>query len=96
MSSQPKFKSLLHELETLVPSRDKYQIIENRADHFITSGINLIRLIEDTFSEEESIELTRRLVNSLKTNDFSKFHRKVKQLREHHEAHATLKESDNE
>lgn len=77
-----KYKSLLDELDRMVPERDRYTVIESRADHFLRSGINLLKLIEENFSEQEADELTRRLFNSLKGRDPNKFVRKVRQLRE--------------
>lgn len=80
--SEKKFKSLLDELDRMVPEKDKHAVLESRAHHFITSGINLIRFIEENFNSEESDELVRRLFNSLKNKDFSKFQRKVRQIQE--------------
>ena len=77
-----KIKSLLDELDRMVPEKDKYTVIEARANHFISSGINLLKLIEANFSPQEADELTRRLFNSLKRQDPAKFQRKVRQLKE--------------
>ena len=80
--SDKKYKSLLDELDRMVPQKDKHTVVESRAHHIITSGINLIRLIEENFSPQESEELKRRLFNSLKSCDYSKFQRKIRQLKE--------------
>lgn len=77
-----QIKSLLDELSKMAPERDKYVVIESRAQHFITSGINLLKQIDESFTAEEADELTRRLFNSLKGRDVSKFERKIRQLRE--------------
>ncbi len=77
-----KLKGLLDELDRMVPARDKYTVMESRAHHFITSGINLLKQIDETFSPEEADELTRRLFNSLKGRDPAKFERKIRQLKE--------------
>ena len=82
MSNENKIKSLLDELDSMVPTRDKYTVIESRAHHFITSGINLIKQIEETFTPAEADELTRRLFNSLRGRDTMKFQRKIRQLKE--------------
>ena len=86
MSDENKIKSLLDELDRMVPTRDKYTVIESRAHHFITSGINLIKQIEETFTPSEADELTRRLFNSLRGRDTMKFQRKIRQLKEAKEA----------
>ncbi|KKK47567.1 hypothetical protein LCGC14_3153890 [marine sediment metagenome] len=80
-----KFRSLLDELDSMIPERDKYTVLESRASHFIQSGINLIKLIEENFSPSEADELTRRLFNSLRGRDPKKFTRKIKQLKESQE-----------
>lgn len=80
MSDQ--IKSLLGELDRMVPNRDKYTVLESRAHHFITSGINLLKQIDESFTAEEADELTRRLFNSLRGRDPAKFQRKIRQLKE--------------
>ena len=82
MSQTPRYKSLLDELDRMVPEKDKHTIVEARAHHFILSGVNLLRLIEENFTPPETEELTRRLFNSLKNRDFGKFQRKIRQLKE--------------
>jgi len=77
-----KFKGLLDELDKMVPNRDKYILIESRAHHFIVSGINLLKQIEENFTPEEADELRRRLFNSLRGRDPAKFQRKIRQLKE--------------
>lgn len=77
-----KIKSLLDELDHMIPKKDKYTVLEARVNHFLTSGINLLKQIEENFSPEEADELSRRLFNSLKGRDPAKFERKIRQLRE--------------
>lgn len=86
MSDQ--IKSLLGELDRMVPNRDKYTVLESRAHHFITSGINLLKQIDESFTAEEADELTRRLFNSLRGRDPAKFQRKIRQLKESKEKKA--------
>lgn len=77
-----KISSILNELDKMVPERNKYLVIEAKANHFVNSGINLLKQIEEQFSPEEADELSRRLFNSLRGRDFSKFERKIRQLKE--------------
>lgn len=77
-----KIKSLLDELDNMVPERDKHVVVEARADHFINSGIRLLEAIEKNFEPELAEELTKRLFSSLRSKDFSKFQRKIRALRE--------------
>ena len=78
---QPKTQNLIEELDRLISPKDKHQIIEARASHIIISATNLIRLLEDSFTLEESDELTRRLISSIKNKDPEKFNRKIREFR---------------
>ena len=75
-------KSILTELHSLSIKRDKYMVLESRSEQFVSSGINLIKFIEENFSVEEADELSRRLVNSLKSRDFGKTRKRIRQLKE--------------
>jgi len=77
-----KIKSILDELDAIVPTRDKHTVVEARAHHFITSGVHLMELIEENFSPEESDELVRRLFNSLKGRNPTKFQKKIREIKE--------------
>lgn len=76
-----RVKSIIEELDRFVPQRDKHQIIEARASNVIVSAINLMNLINESFSEEEADELQRRLVNAIKGQDPDKFNRKIREFR---------------
>lgn len=76
-------KSILDELETVDRSRgDKHLFVESKANNAINAAINVIRLIESNYSEQEADELKRRLFNSIKGQDPAKFQRKIRQLKE--------------
>lgn len=75
-------KSILEEINSLVPDRDKHSVIESRANHIISSAINLVNLIYETYGDDEAKDLERRLINSIKGQDANKFIRKIHQIRE--------------
>ena len=75
-------RSLLDELDTLVPHRDRESVLENRANHVIQSAINLINLIHESYDEETAGELERRLINSIKGQDASKFTRGIRRAKD--------------
>jgi hypothetical protein len=77
-----RFKNIIEELDTIIPDRDKYLIVETRASHIITSAVNLIKLIRESFPTEEAEELTKRLLSSIKNEDQMKFKRGIKKLKE--------------
>lgn len=74
-------KNLIEELDRFVPKRDKHLIIESRASNIIAGAVNLIELLEESFSEEESDELIRRLVLSIKNRNPDKFKRKIREYK---------------
>ena len=77
---QKKTRSILEELETLGLQRDKHNLIESRAQHIIQGAVNLIKFIRENYNVEQADELERRLINSIKQQDVSKFSRGVKKI----------------
>lgn len=75
-------RSLLQEINDLVPQRDIHFFVESKAVQAIASVQNLIRLIENNYGPEESSDLIKRLFNSMKSGDQEKFRRGVKNIRE--------------
>ena len=80
MSTQRR--SILEELNQYVPSKNREEILESRAEHVISSAINLIEYIQQTYSAEEAEQLEKRLLSSIKSKDSSKFSRTVKKIKE--------------
>lgn len=71
-------RSILDEITNIVPDHDRANIIESRALHIITSAVNLINLIRETYDPETAGELERRLLNSIRGQDSSKFMRGIR------------------
>jgi protoporphyrinogen oxidase len=82
--SEKRINSILRELDSIVPERDKHNLLEARASHVITSAVNLLQMIRENFSEEEADDLHKRLLLSIRNEDPNKFSRKVRQLKEAH------------
>lgn len=74
-------RSLLDEISSLVPDQDKDNVLESRANHVIASAINLINTIKETYDEDTASDLERRLLNSIKSQDSSKFSRGIKRVK---------------
>jgi hypothetical protein len=75
---QKKTRSLLEELDSMYVERDRRLIIETRADSVIASAIRLIEQIESEFGTEQAENLTRKLLNAIRTKDAGKFSRSVR------------------
>ena len=76
-----KQKSIIEELDTLVPVKNKHSVIESRAAHVITSAINLIELIHANYDPVVAEDLTKRLAKSIMLKESTKFMRKLTQLK---------------
>ena len=77
---QKKTRSILEELDSLRLHRDKENLVENRANHVISGAINLINFIRENYEKEQAEELERRLINSIRSQDTTKFTRGIKRL----------------
>ena len=83
-------RSLLEELNDISHRKDSEAIIESRATHVIDSAINLLKLIKETYEPEKAYELERRLINSIRGGDASKFTRSIRRLRDSKETASRL------
>lgn len=75
---QKKTRSILEELDSLYVERDRRLLIENRANNVITLAIRLLEQIEAEYSAEQAENLTRKLLNAIRTKDVGKFSRSVR------------------
>lgn len=76
-----KTRSLLEELESLRLNRDRENLVESRATHVIQGAINLLNFIKENYNEEQSEELKKRLLLSIRNEDQTKFVRGVKKFK---------------
>jgi hypothetical protein len=70
---KPRTRSILSELENISKHYDQKQLVETQARNAIASVNNLISLIRETYSEDISNDLEKRLLNSIRTGDETKF-----------------------
>jgi|TARA_B110000908_G_scaffold170359_1_gene229706 predicted secreted Zn-dependent protease len=75
-----KTRSILEEINSMSPKRDRRQLVEANAEQVIATAINLIELINETFDNETAADLNKRLINSIRTKDPRKFKRGVSKL----------------
>ena len=79
---QKQTRSILDELADISTKRgDVLQITENRAVHIIQGAVNLLRYLKENFDHEVAADLEKRLINSIRTGDSSKFVRGVRKAR---------------
>jgi hypothetical protein len=75
-------RSILEEIGNMVPQQDRATVIESRANHAINSAINVINMIHENYDADIAAELERRLINSIRGKDTTKFVRGVRKYRE--------------
>lgn len=84
-------RSLLEELNAVAQKKNGEAIVETRATHVIDSAINLLTLIKESFPPDQAYELERRLINSIRAGDPSKFTRGIRKIRDAKETAKGLK-----
>jgi hypothetical protein len=75
---QKRTRSILEELDDLYIERDRRLLIENRAANIIANAIRLLEQIDTEFPPEQAENLTRKLLNAIRTRDSGKFSRSVR------------------
>ena len=83
---QKQTRSILDELANIGAERDRSKLVETRANNVIVSAINLMNYIREHYDATAADELERRLLNSIRSQDPSKFTRKVRGLQENKES----------
>jgi hypothetical protein len=75
---QKRTRSLLEELDSMYVERERDLIIESRASNIIAGAINLLEQIDASYSPDQAENLTRKMLNAIRTRDASKFARTVR------------------
>ena len=78
---QKRTRSILDELDSMLSHRDKDNLVESRAGHVIQGAINLINYIKENYDADTALELERRLINSIRAQDATKFTRGIRKLK---------------
>lgn len=75
---QRRTRTLLEELDSMYIERERDLIIESRASNIIAGAINLLEQIDAAYSPEQAENLTRKLLNAIRTRDAGRFARTVR------------------
>jgi hypothetical protein len=79
-------RSILEEISRVVPKADTNSLLEARANHVISSAINLTKLIYESYDEPVAEDLVKRLINSIRSQDSRKFERGIRKIIESNES----------
>jgi|TARA_B100000941_G_C28460458_1_gene530443 hypothetical protein len=74
-------KSLFEELNSLAYTNERERFVEQKAEHIISGAINLLEFINREFDDEIASDLSKRLVNSIRSKDPRKFQRGIKSVK---------------
>lgn len=75
-----KTRSILEELSNLGNNKNTDELIETRGNNLIESAVNLINLVRNEYNEETALDLEKRFVNAIRTQDPRKFKRGIKKV----------------
>lgn len=75
-------RGILQELNNHVPHKNRDDAVEARAQHVISSAMHLLELINETYSEDQAEQLTKRFLSSIKGQDPTRFTRMIKKIKE--------------
>lgn len=75
-------KSIIDEINSFIPARHKDRVIEARASNVITAAINMLELLEESYTTEEVDDLTKKFLLAIKTKESRKFTNKLRSLTE--------------
>lgn len=73
--------SILTELRAYVPDSRKPDALEARGQHIISSVLNFLELIDQSYDAETATLLKNRFLNSIKTGEPDKFTKSIKRIK---------------
>lgn len=74
-------RSLLEEINSLAPVKDKTNILESRGTNAISAIINLLEMVDANYDDTTAQDIQKRIFLSIKNRDPERFNRGIKLLR---------------
>lgn len=75
-------RTILQEINSYVPIKNREELIESKASHIIVAAINLINLIHETYEKEEAEIFEKKIISSIKGRDPERFAKTALKLKE--------------
>jgi|TARA_B100001964_G_scaffold243425_1_gene321375 hypothetical protein len=75
-----KIKSILTEIDNILPDKNKELIVENRASHVIVSANNVMQLLEKNYDADVADRLQKKFLNAIRTGKIERFSNALKRL----------------
>jgi len=75
-----KIKSILNEIDSILPQKNKALIVESRASHVIISASNIMNMISENYDADTAEKLQKKFLNAIRTGNVDKFSNALKRL----------------
>jgi hypothetical protein len=75
-----KIKSILNEIDSILPQKNKALIVESRASHVITSASNIMNMISENYDTDTAEKLQKKFLNAIRTGNVDKFSNALKRI----------------
>ena len=75
-----KIKSILSEIDNILPEKNRDLIVESRASHVIISANNIMQLLEGNYDTETADKLQKKFLNAIRTGKLEKFSNALKRI----------------
>jgi len=77
-----KIKSILNEIDSILPQKNKALIVESRASHVIISASNIMNMISENYDADTAEKLQKKFLNAIRTGNVDKFSNALKRLKQ--------------
>ena len=77
-------RSILEELSR-APAGHTDQVVESRGHHIVSSAINFLETISETYEPEEAEAITKRFLSAIRGSDPQRFVRQIRKIKESRE-----------
>jgi hypothetical protein len=77
-----KIKSILNEIDSILPQKNKELIVESRASHVIISASNIMNMISENYDADTAEKLQKKFLNAIRTGNVDKFSNALKRLKQ--------------
>ena len=75
-------ESIMESLNRYIPEESREDAYEMRAQHIISSAINLLETLEREYNDEDFEQLKKRFISSIRGQDPKRFTRSIMKLKE--------------
>ena len=75
-------KNLLEEIVSYIPEKDKFLLLQSKGTASLNAVSNILLYINETFNNEDALELRRKYILSIKDNSPDKFNKALQKIKD--------------